>query len=237
MSDWLERLRGMVRQHDRVPDTDQSRAVAGALAERVLHASEAAWLDAVAGALGDHAVDPRTLEHLVVTLRAPGYHGDLADDEIAAHRAFWQRLTQRHPGDPALLAQHADVELALGDTAHALASFVAAFDAAPALFFEMGWELEDAAREVGGELLFRWQLQLLRALIESVVEQGGEGDWPREVYGELLDEHRDAPERMAALQRLGEELRRLEADGELPRAMVVRRKRRRAGDAGDAGNA
>lgn len=237
MSDWLDRLRGVVRSHDRVPDTDQSRAVAIALAERVVHPSEGAWLDAVAATLGGDAaasVDPRTLEHLVVTLRAPGYYADLGDDEVAAHRAFWRRLAERHPGDAALLAHHADVELTLGDPAEAIALFVAAFERAPALFMEMGWDLEDAAREVGGELLFRWQLQLLRALITSAVEHGDVGDWPREVYGELLEEHADAPERLEALQRLGEQLRRLEADGELPRAMVVRRKRRRAGDGGDA---
>ncbi|MCB9561153.1 MAG: hypothetical protein H6709_04610 [Kofleriaceae bacterium] len=227
MSDWLDRLRGMVRQHDRAPDTEQSRAVAAVLGERVVHASEPAWLDAVAATLGDAPVDPRSLEHLVVTLRAPGYYGDLADEEVAAHRAFWARLAARHPGDAAVAAHHADVELTLGDAGEAMHLFLAAFDRQPELFFEMGWDLEDPAREAGGDLLFRWQLHLLRALIDSAADQGDEGDWPREVYSELLDEHQGEPDRLAALQRLGEELRRLEADGELPRAMVVRRRRRR----------
>ena len=53
-----------------------------------------------------------------------------------------------------------------------------------------------------------------------------DGDAVREIYGEIIDRYRDDPKRLAALRPIGEEIRRLEAEGTLPSAMVARSDRR-----------
>jgi hypothetical protein len=234
VSDWLERLRGAIssagRSPDRAPDTEQARRVAAALGERVLFASESSWLDALLACLGDDPIDVRTIDHLVGALKVPGFYGELADDEAAAHLAFWRRLAERHPGDPVLLAHFAEVEVTLGEPADGLRRLIDAFDRRPELFMEFGWDLEDDARALGGEPLFRWQLHLLRWFI-SHSEHLESGDEAREVYGTLLEEYADDAARLAQLHPLGDEIQRLEQAGDLPRAMVVRRRRRPRGEA------
>jgi hypothetical protein len=230
VSDWIERLRNLVRtdpRRDRAPDTDQSRRVEAALGERAVHASESAWMEAIGAAIGEASVDPRTLDHLVAALKSVGLQADLADEEAAAHLGFWRRLAGRAPDDDVLAAHLADIEISLGDPGAGLRRFVDVLDRRPDLFVEFGWELEDDARAAGGELLFRWQLHQLRWFIGAGADQAEVGDEARELYGELLDEYRDDPGRSSRLQALGEEIRRLEVAGDLPRAMVVRQRRRR----------
>jgi len=225
VSDWLERLRSLVRTQERAPDTVQSRRVEVALVDRALFPSDAWRLEAVAAALGGEPVDPRSLELLVAALKTPGSYEDLSEDEAAAHVAFWRRLAGLHPDDAVIAAHLADVEMALGDPETAMRRFVEAFDRKPELFFEFGWDLEDDARAVGGDTLFRWQLHLLRWFLQAAADHLESGDEAREIYGALLDEYREEPDRLAALRPLGEEIHRLEIAGDLPRAMVVRRKR------------
>jgi len=218
VSDWLERLRSLVRTQDRAPDTAQSRRVEAVLPD----------LERAGAVLVDETIDPRTLEVLVAALKTPGFYGDLTETEVEAHLGFWRRLAERHPTDAVLAAHLADVEMALGNPevqAAAMARFVDAFDRKPELFFEFGWDLEEEAREVGGEVLFRWQLQLLRWFLQAAADHLESGDEAREIYGGMLDEYREDPARLAALRPLGEEIHRLEVAGDLPRAMVVRRRR------------
>lgn len=78
------------------------------------------------------------------------------------------------------------------------------------------------AAEAGGDLALRWRIAVIRALIAAPPD----GDAVREAYGELVDRYRDAPEHLAALKPLGDEIRRLEADGVLPSTLVARSDRR-----------
>lgn len=78
------------------------------------------------------------------------------------------------------------------------------------------------AIEVGGDLALRWRMTVVR----SVIANPPDGDAVRELYGELVDRYRDDPARLLALRALGDEIRRLEADGSLPSAMVARSDRR-----------
>ena len=78
------------------------------------------------------------------------------------------------------------------------------------------------ADEVGGDLALRWRIAVVRAVIAAPPD----GDAVREAYGELVDRYREDPARLARLRPLGEEIRRLEADGTLPSALVVRSERR-----------
>ncbi|MBL0220680.1 MAG: hypothetical protein IPQ07_43285 [Myxococcales bacterium] len=77
-------------------------------------------------------------------------------------------------------------------------------------------ELEDA-------LALRWRILVVRALMAHPPD----GDAVRECYGELVDHYRDDPARLAILRPIGDEIRRLEASGELPSAMVARSDRRK----------
>lgn len=79
------------------------------------------------------------------------------------------------------------------------------------------------ALEVEGELGFAWRLAVMRALLAAPPPD----DTVRELYGELVDRYRGDPPRLAALREIGDEIRRLEADGVLPSALVARSDRRR----------
>lgn len=67
------------------------------------------------------------------------------------------------------------------------------------------------------------EIERVRALIANPPD----GDAVREAYGELVDRYRDDAACMAQLKTLGDEIRKLEADGTLPSAMVARSDRRK----------
>ncbi|MGE0397637.1 MAG: hypothetical protein AB7T06_13030 [Kofleriaceae bacterium] len=65
------------------------------------------------------------------------------------------------------------------------------------------------------------------ARVRALIANPPDGDAVREAYGELVDRYRDDPTGLAQLKALGEEIRRLEAEGTLPSAMVARSDRRK----------
>ncbi len=79
------------------------------------------------------------------------------------------------------------------------------------------------ALEVGGDLALRWRI----AVVRSVMIDPPDGDAVRELYGELVDRYRDDPAGLAMLRPIGDEIRKLEAAGALPSAMVARSDRRK----------
>jgi hypothetical protein len=84
-------------------------------------------------------------------------------------------------------------------------------------------QANELADTVGGELALRWQIVELRAALTAPPDD----DSIRERYGALVDRHRDDAGHMALLRPLGDEIRRLEADGVLPSALVIRSPRKR----------
>jgi hypothetical protein len=78
------------------------------------------------------------------------------------------------------------------------------------------------ADEVGGEPQFQWQLIMLRYLIEHPPDD----DEVRELYGELLDTHRNVPSRVQSLRTIGERIRFLEDSGALPAVLIARNPRK-----------
>ena len=66
-------------------------------------------------------------------------------------------------------------------------------------------------------------LAALRALLDAPPED----DSVRELYGELVDRYRDDPDSLAQLRPIGDQIRKLEADGKLPSTLVVRSDRRK----------
>ena len=85
-----------------------------------------------------------------------------------------------------------------------------------------GDALADAVDAVDADLALRWRIAVVRAVIAAPPD----GDAVREAYGELVDRYRDDPARLARLRPLGDEIRRLEAEGTLPSALVARSERR-----------
>ena len=107
-----------------------------------------------------------------------------------------------------------------------LAALVAQGRANPAALGKLRATGDALAIEVEGDVAFEWRSLVLRAVMASPPD----GDAVRELYGEIVDRYRKEPKRLEALKPIGEEIRKLEADGTLPSAMVARsdRPRRRS---------
>jgi len=110
-------------------------------------------------------------------------------------------------------------------------ALAARIDADPAALDELRGEGDGLAAGADGpaasdgerDAALRWRIAVVRAVIAAPPD----GDAVRELYGELVDRYRDQPTRLAVLRPLGDEIRRLEADGTLARSLVVRSDRRR----------
>jgi hypothetical protein len=111
-------------------------------------------------------------------------------------------------------------------TAHArLAALTVRLEADPAALAAVrtdGDELADEADRGDGDAALRWRIAVVRAMMASPPD----GDAVRELYGELVDRYRDQPARLTKLRTLGDEIRRLEAEGTLARSLVARSDRR-----------
>jgi hypothetical protein len=93
----------------------------------------------------------------------------------------------------------------------------------PGALGELRGEGDSLAEQDGdGDAALRWRIAVIRAVIAAPPD----GDAVRELYGELVDRYRDQPARMAALRSLGDDIRRLEADGTLASSLVARSDRR-----------
>jgi len=135
------------------------------------------------------------------------------------------------PDAPALDAElrgralRADALLAAGRRGEAMAEYLAILDRDPGLLVELGAELERVAAEMGGDVWLEYRLAGLRAALDAAVQDSGEGgdtDWVREAYGELLEEHRDDPPRLSRIRAVGRLIDAAVERGELPRAFIRR---------------
>jgi hypothetical protein len=71
------------------------------------------------------------------------------------------------------------------------------------------------------------ELESQIARVRALIADPPDGDAVREAYGELVDRYREDPACLATLRALGDEIRKLEAEGTLPSAMVARSDRRK----------
>ncbi len=108
------------------------------------------------------------------------------------------------------------------DAASILAALAARCEADPNALEDTRLRGDSLALDVGGEVALRWRVAVVRALIAAPPD----GDAVREAYGELVDRYRDDAPRLATLRPLGDEIRRLEAEGLLPSSLVARSDRR-----------
>ncbi len=84
-------------------------------------------------------------------------------------------------------------------------------------------EGDELALELEGELALRWRLVVVRAAISDPPD----GDAVRELYGELVDRYRDDAASLALIKPIGEQIKKLEAAGDLASTMVARSDRRK----------
>jgi len=80
----------------------------------------------------------------------------------------------------------------------------------------------DPGDQGAADTVLRWRIAVLRAVIAAPPD----GDAVRELYGELVDRYRDQPARLARIRAIGDEIRRLEAEGTLASSLVARSDRR-----------
>lgn len=109
------------------------------------------------------------------------------------------------------------------DATQRLSALVEQGEADPGSITVARAEGDALAIELEGELALRWRILVVKALIAHPPD----GDAVRECYGELVDRYRDAPAQLAQLRPIGDEIRKLEASGALPSAMVARSNRRK----------
>lgn len=79
------------------------------------------------------------------------------------------------------------------------------------------------AEQAGGQGALAWRI----AVLQNLIAHPPDDDAVRELYGELCDRYRDDATALQILRPLGEEIRRLEAEGTLPSTLVARSDRRR----------
>lgn len=109
------------------------------------------------------------------------------------------------------------------DDASKLSALVEQGERDPTTIEQARAEGDELAIEAGGDLALRWRIAVVRAVMLAPPD----GDAVRELYGELVDRYRDDPAGLAMLKPIGDEIRRLEAAGALPSAMVARSDRRK----------
>ena len=109
------------------------------------------------------------------------------------------------------------------DATSRLRALVDRGEAEPSVIAAARAEGDALAIELGGDLALRWRIAVVRAVMAAPPD----GDAVRELYGELVDRYRDDPDRLAQLRPIGDEIRRREAEGTLPSAMVARSDRRK----------
>lgn len=109
------------------------------------------------------------------------------------------------------------------DATQRLSALVESGEADPRTVTAVRAEGDTLAIELEGELGLRWRIAVVRALMAHPPD----GDAVREYYGELVDRYRDAPEHLAQLRSIGDEIRKLEASGDLASALVARSDRRK----------
>ena len=203
--------------------------MAALLERRPDFADDAAFLDALAGELAPPIDDD--VVHLVAG-HLWGHCGEGLDrigPHLRAHIDFWTELARRSSSQLAR-ACRAELLHRAGESDVALAELLDALEFDPGLVhFRTG--LHQLAEQRGGEAWLLHRLARIKAALAGMRTAPGEGpptdedaddDLVRELYGDLLEEHRGDPEALARIRELGPLIDEAVDRGDLPRAIVRR---------------
>jgi hypothetical protein len=228
----VQRLRGSSPGH--------AEQVAAVLGQRGAFADDVAFLDALAAEL---ASTPDSIQEEMVQLVAGHLWGHCGEEldrigpHLRAHIAFWTELSRRSDSQLAR-ACRAELLFRAGEAELALAEMLDALESDPGLIhFRTG--LHQLARERGGEAWLRHRLAHLKAALAGLRTAPGEDaaaldalldtsdgdaddDLVRELYCELLEEHRADPAALMRIRELGPLIDQAVDRGDLPRAIVRR---------------
>lgn len=237
---WLHHLLDRLRGAHAPRAGAQERRVLAIVTRRDSFADERAFLDALSDELAiaqgaspgaadaGEPIEERTVEVLAAHLLGPGGEGiDRLRPQLGRHVDFWSRLAAQS-GIPLARACHADLLLLGRDRERALDEFLEALEADPTLV-QFRSEFAELARERGGEAHMRYRMACLRGALAGYRPDGepdladDDGDdYVRELYGELLEDHRGDAEALARIRELGALIDQAVDRGELPRAIVRR---------------
>lgn len=226
----LARLTQLVQRLRGSPN-GQGERVAALLGRRSEFAGDAAFLEALAGELSTAAPDD-DLVHLVAG-HLWGHCGEELDrigPHLRAHIGFWTAVVQQTSSQVAR-ACRAELLHRAGESEPALAEFLDALEFDPGLVhFRTG--LHQLAERRGGDAWLRHRLARIKAALAGLRTAPGESrpptdedaddDLVRELYGDLLEEHRGDPDAMARIRELGPLIDEAVDRGDLPRAIVRR---------------
>jgi len=149
-------------------------------------------------------------------------------DDVEGRVAFWQVVFDRTTS-PYARACLGEALIAAGHASAGAKAALAAFETQPSLVFELGEELGDVARSVGGTMWVRYRIAVLAALIAEIDPADSNpdanrdnGDMIRELYSELLDDTHSDDELYVRVKGLGASIRRAVERGELAEALIMR---------------
>jgi hypothetical protein len=230
---WFSQLMDRLRAAQGQRPGEQERRVMRIIMRRDELGDDGRFLDALRGELGESEasepadpVEERTIEILAAHLRGPcGDELDRIEPHLAPpHIRFWSWLDRR-TGSAVARACLADLFLVAGQRDRALDLFLDALDRDPTLV-QFRVELGGLARERGGESSLRYRIACLRAGLAGFRPDGededGDDDYVRELYGELLEDHRADPAALTRIRELGPLIEDAAQRGDLPRAIVRR---------------
>ena len=217
----LNRLSSRQRPQAELARSDQAKRVRRVLEGRSLHDSVSGYIDAVLTALpASEQLQADTIVELGRHLRVQALEHVVDEPEVFA--SLWAELVNRFPNQPYLVASHGDALVASGEVDRGTELLLAACESDPSLVYEFGDALPQPRLAAPGRVRLRHQLCCLRAALADALESEACADDCRELYSELLDEHRDNADALAQIREVGQHIAALTETERLPRVFVRR---------------
>lgn len=217
---WFHHIAERIAGLDDAP-SEHGDAISELFYRRSLYSSSEAFLGDLLSIFPEgEAIADTDLRVLLRELRGIwGAERALEQGELTEQREFWLALAGR-TGSPYAHACYGDTLLVAGNKADAVEAFALSLELAPHLLPEIARDLDDVAREVGGEPYLHFCLAKLAALIGG--EADPNDDESRELYSELLEEFAGDSEALERIHYQGQVLEEAVKRGDMPRAMVLR---------------
>jgi hypothetical protein len=205
---WLKRLMDRFRRADEPSAQEQN--VQRVLFNRGVYETASEFLAALLTEL-QPPLDENSLAHIARDLLP----NDVRVPDLDQHIEFWSVMASRFDGNAYVIACYADT-LHMADRTAAVSPFLDAFEIDPTLIHE--FDIRDEARALGGMVWLRYQLA---ELLADIAADDPDVD-PRETYSELLEQHDGNEAALDAIREVGIQISHLEAEDQLPRALVRR---------------
>jgi hypothetical protein len=218
VSTWLQRIADRLAKG---PDPEGSAHITEHFYKRGLYPKSSEFLESLLQLFPEgEALRDSDLRVLVNELRGLwGPEKALEEGDLSLHVDFWCKLSDR-TSSPYAMACHADTLLLAGRVHDAVTIFLDVLEVEPELLDELGEEIAEHARDIGGDVWLQFRLASLRVSISGLADQ--DSDAVRELYSEILEEFSGDTAAVQEIRRIGEAMAEAVERGEMPRAMVIR---------------